>query len=84
MTNAVILGNLYDDSGWTFLNCYALEKVILSKSVTHIPNNVFHYCNSLTDIYYEGSESDWEKIERAKYIGELTNVTIHYNYVLGE
>lgn len=42
-----------------------LEKIFISKSVTEIKEYAIHTCTALTDIYYDGTLSDWNKISKA-------------------
>ena len=51
-------------------------------SVTSIGGSAFEYCTGLTDVYYTGSEEEWQSISIGDYNECLTNATIHYNYVL--
>ena len=44
-----------------------------------IAASAFSGCNSLTDIYYTGSETDWAKINIGLSNQKLTSATIHYN-----
>ncbi len=60
-----------------------LTSVTIPDSVTKIGFEAFYECDNLTDVYYTGSESDWEKIIIDECYGEnaaLRNATIHYNY----
>lgn len=64
------------------LACYTLDKVktvIIPKSVSVIVYAAFDNCKNLTDIYYEGTKSQWSKIEIGNYNDSLENATIHYN-----
>ena len=46
-----------------FSYCKYLANVTIPKSVTYIDFMTFYECKSLENIYYEGSQSDWNKIE---------------------
>ena len=59
--------------------CTSLETVCIPKSVTVIEDSAFNSCRNLTDVYYEGSWSDWDRIDIAGYNRCLTNATIHFN-----
>lgn len=66
-----------------FVDCTALKSVVLSKGVTAIDNNAFKNCAAITDVYYMGSESEWENITVGVYGNTtVTGATKHYNYVL--
>ncbi len=56
-----------------------LTKLSIPLSVKKIEDYAFYYSTSITDIYYEGSEADWEAIQIGSGCEHLTNVTIHYN-----
>lgn len=67
-----------EDAG--LINCSALTKITIPKSINRIGEHAFFGCESLTDVYYEGSEKDWKKIEIADGNGSLLNANIHYQY----
>ncbi len=52
-----------------------LTEISIPRSVKNIK---FYYSTSITDIYYEGSEADWEAIV-VNGCEHLTNITIHFN-----
>ena len=63
-----------------FYNCTSLTSVTIPASVTSIGGYAFSRCDRLKDVYYEGSEEDWENIEIDEDGNEeLLNATIHYN-----
>jgi len=45
--------------------------------VTSIEEKAFYYCESLTDVYYDGTAADWAKITMEDGNGDLTNATLH-------
>ena len=64
-----------------FWGCSQLEKVTIPKSVTTIDTFAFHDCGNLSDIYYGGTKSDFNKItidSLSNYNEGLLNATIHY------
>lgn len=64
---------------YTFLQCVGLRNIKIPSSVTSI-YCAFSDCDSLTDVYYEGSEEDWNKIEIECLDSDaLRNATIHFN-----
>lgn len=56
-----------------------LTSVTISKSVTNIGDNAFWDCKELTDVYYDGTQEDWNKISIGKYNDSLADATMHYN-----
>ncbi len=61
-------------------NCTSLENVTIPKNIKTIDYAAFEGCTSLTDVYYIGSESEWNGIEIGRNNEVLANATIHYNY----
>ena len=69
-------------SYYCFANCASLTKVYLPSTITDIKDNAFVGCTALTDIYFEGTESQWQAITKgATGNSALTNATIHYEIV---
>ena len=67
------------DSAFSF--CDSLTSIVIPDSVTSIGDSAFYWCDSLTDVYYTGSEVEWNAISIGYSNGDLTNATIHFNYV---
>lgn len=63
-----------------FYCCENLKSIIIPDSVTRIGNRAFHECTSLENVYYTGSESDWESVSIENGNDALNNATITYNY----
>ena len=60
--------------------CIGLISVTIPNSVTSIGSWVFYSCSSLTDVYYGGSEAQWNQVAIDELCNEpLLNATIHYN-----
>ncbi len=64
-----------------FSSCTALENIIIPDSVASISDFAFRNCTALKNVYYTGSEKEWDKISIDHTNSNLTNATIHYNYV---
>jgi len=63
----------------TFYNCSKLASIAIPNSVTSFGNYVFAGCSILTDIYYSGTQDEWNMITKANGFSVPTNATIHYN-----
>ena len=56
-----------------------LMSVTIPSSVTSIGSSAFYGCDSLTDIYYGGSEEQWNQITVKGSNDPLFSAAIHYN-----
>lgn len=56
-----------------------IKKVLIPRTVTRIGALAFEFCFDLSDVYYEGSEEEWNQITIEKSNTFLTNSLIHYN-----
>ena len=66
----------------SFYDCFNLKSINIPKKVTFIGEGVFRNCNSLADVYYEGSEEEWNEIEIGENNTGLDNAKIHYNSIM--
>lgn len=64
-----------------FYGCTGLKSVSIGSGINVIRKNTFYQCSSITDVYYSGSESDWNKITVDSTNTVLKEATIHYNQV---
>lgn len=59
--------------------CSSFSSISIPKSVTSIEDSAFDGCASLTDVYFEGTQSQWDAISVSKYQNDaLQTATIHY------
>ena len=63
----------------TFRGCGKLSSIVIPASVTSIGYKAFQECEGLTDVYFGGSEEQWNAISIDRRNRFLTNATIHYN-----
>ena len=59
-----------------------MQIVTIGDDVTTIGDSAFYNCVSLTDVYFEGSEEEWNNISIGNWNECLTNATIHFNCVI--
>ena len=63
---------------WAFDDCSSLAWVRIPVNITEINIGTFDECSSLIDVYYGGTEEDWEQIDIGWYNSDLTNADIHF------
>ena len=84
LTSVTIGNGVTSISDYTFDFCSLLTIVTISDSVMSIGEGAFRYCSALTDVYYTGTEEQWNTLKEsiASDNDKLYSATIqiHYNY----
>ncbi len=66
-----------------FYNCKNLKSATINKDLNRIGDSAFSGCDNITDIYYEGGESDWDAVDIASIYSNHVlydgKVFFHYN-----
>ena len=65
-------------------DCNSLTEATISDSVTSIEDWAFHWCINLTDVYYTGTQEQWNEISVGSDNEDLLNATIHLNATINE
>jgi len=65
---------------YAFQKCSVLRSVTIPDSVTSIGNYAFDDCTKLANVYYTGTEEQWNAITVSEKNDALTGATIAYNY----
>ena len=81
LEEVILPDGLISIGGSAFASCKSLQSIIIPDSVTYLGSFVFHGCSALTNVYYVGTEEQWNNIEISSNNNELTNATIHFNYI---
>ena len=71
-------------SDGAFSECAGLTRINIPESMEEIGHGAFLNCDSLKDVYFSGSETQWKSIDIGIYKELLPNATIHYNYSMDE
>lgn len=58
--------------------CYSLKSITVPRSVTRIEDFGIYDCGYLSDIYYCGTEAEWNAIEKGETVPALSKMTIHF------
>ena len=62
-----------------FWQCANLASITITNSVTSIGNYAFYDCKNLKDIYYYGTQSEWNNISVGSNNEYFINATIHFS-----
>ena len=82
LTSVTIPDSVTSIGDYAFSDCTDLTSVTIPDSVTSIGDGAFSCCYSLKDVYYTGTEDEWNRISIGTDNEYLTNATIHYSYCL--
>ncbi len=64
------------DSAFRF--CTGLMSITIPNSLTSIGKFVFEFCFDISDVYYNGTEAQWDEITIEECNDPLLNATIHF------
>lgn len=67
------IGNFLGDKYYIFNCCNSIKTVSIPKSVKEIGPYAFNACDSITEVFYEGTKEEWERIT----IGENNSAIIN-------
>ncbi|MCD8149439.1 MAG: leucine-rich repeat protein [Clostridiales bacterium] len=76
LTSVTLSDNITEIGSYTFYNCKSLTTISIPFSVVTIKSNAFSKCSALENVYYAGSESDWDSISIGSGNSYLTEATI--------
>lgn len=77
MESVIIDEGITDIESGAF-ECNKLNSITIPTSITHIGRWAFGECDSLADVYYNGTEEQWNKISIGEANEPLLNATIHF------
>ena len=76
ITDVNIEGSISTIDSYVFGNCVSLNSVYLPTGIIEIKKNAFSGCKALTDLYYAGTEKQWEMVKKDES-GIPENCRIH-------
>ena len=81
LTSVTIPDGVTSIDDYVFYSCEGLMSVTIPTSVKSIGDSAFEYCTNLANVYYAGSQSEWNKITISDENEDLTNATIHFSSI---
>ena len=78
MTEVVVSDGITSLLDCLFLGCRSLKTVYLPAGITYMGPNVFENCSALTDIYFAGTEEQWNAISNRTNAQIPANCNIHF------
>lgn len=78
-SNYSIPGSVTTIENHSFMDCVNLKNITIPNSVKTIKVGAFENCTGLTDVYYNGTENEWNIIDIKSDNNSLRNATIHFN-----
>ena len=76
----IVLTGCTKIGGSAFCGCTSLTSITIPESVTSIGWRAFGDCINLKDVYFAGTQAQWNNISIGSGNDVLTSATIHYNY----
>ena len=80
LTSVTIPDGITSIGKYAFCRCESLTSITIPDGVTSIGKDAFYNCWNLKDVYYAGTEAQWENIIIGSNNAYLTNATIHFNW----
>lgn len=78
LASIVLPGSIVTIGRGAFTNCTSLASISIPLSVSSIEYAAFSSCSALKDVYYVGSEDQWNTISIGDKNDPLLNAAIHY------
>lgn len=64
---------------YAFVGCFNLTYAIIPDSVTYIGEEAFYYCYCLNDVFYSGTEAEWNSLTSQTEGIIPSSTTVHFN-----
>jgi hypothetical protein len=80
MENMIIPKGVLKIRKLAFYMCWSLKSISIPNTVTVIEKKAFTGCNALKDIYYSGTEDEWQAVSIEEDNKPIENATVHFAY----
>ena len=77
LTGVTIPKSVTSIGNGAFDNCTSIKSITIPNSVANIGDSAFYNCNVLADVYYDGTQTQWEAISIRSSNEPLLNATLH-------
>lgn len=67
---------------YAFMNAACLKRVAIPRSLAGVAANAFENCTNITEVFYEGSESEWTNLPISAGNDPLKNAQVYFNSTL--
>ena len=67
-----------------FRNATCLKRVAIPRSLAGVAANAFENCTNITEVFYEGSESEWAALPISAGNDPLKNAQVYFNSTLDD
>ena len=78
LTSITIPNSVTSIGEGVFFECSSLAEITIPNSVSSVGESAFEKCVSLIDVYFNGTQEQWNAIYIRSYNAPLLNATIHY------
>ncbi len=78
LTSVVIPDGVTSIGNFAFYSCDNLNSIAIPNTVKSIGNRAFYFSDNLTDVYFYGTQAEWNSITMGTANDNLTNATIHF------
>lgn len=69
---------------YAFMNATCLKRVSIPRSLAGVAANAFEKCTNITEVFYEGSESEWANLPISSGNDPLKNAQVYFNSTLDD
>ena len=79
LTSIIIPDSVTEIGDYAFYGCTGLTSITIPDSVKEIGGGAFSDCASLREVYYTGTEEQWQNIKIEDWNQRIKKATIHFN-----